>query len=359
MVDEPKPEPRYKWKPIVATATKVGDVKGETVLKINVPIEEDAKIMVDAAKKIDRDGRDRDKKELEAKERDERDRDKKERDERDRDKKERDERDQREIMVTEENKKLKREKEELEKKLVDERDRDKKLVDERDRDKKLVDERDRDKKLEKKDTEAKSYSNKITTGTTSISTYGSAGFGIVDDSVKILDKNKKKGDRKMEDYEVEQKVNSLVEKRVRETLSQMDIQKTIKDIGMSSAQTEKKVIDIEESIGGINEKLKSLIEKEDIIEKNELNTQEGLSGKIEETKNEVDKYGKASVEKIDHIHQEVVDLKKKMPEKVLCTGEKGCNSEIEVGSSYCPNCGRGIDEYPEMPDWVPYSERKR
>lgn len=318
MVDELEPKPRYVWKPIVATATKVGDVKGESVLKINVPIEEDAKIMVDAAKRIDREDRE--------------DREKKERDERERDKKERDEREKREIMVTEENKKLKREKEELEKRLADERERD------------------------RKDVEAKSHSNKITTGTTSISTSGSASFGIVDDSVKTLDKNKnlvyKKGDRKMEDYEIEQKVDSLVNKK----LSQMDIQKTIKDIGISSAQTEKKVMAIEDSLEGINETLKGLMVHEKDIEKN---IQDGLIGRIGEAKNDIDKYGRESVEKIDHVHQKIESLEKKLPENVICSGEKGCNAEIPVGSSNCPNCARPIDKWPDMPDWVPYSERKK
>lgn len=298
MVDEPKLEPRYKWTPIVATAKKVGEVKGETVLKINVPLEEDAKTMVEAAKRINRDERDREKKEL--------------------DKKELEDREKREIMVTEENVRLKREKEELEKRMA----------------------------------EAKSYSNKVPSSTTEIvmSTSGDAGFGIVDDVVKDLkaNKNKKKGDRKMEDYEIEQKVKSLVDKGVRETLGQMDIQKTIKDIGMSSAQTEKKVMAIEESLDGISETLKGLIAYEKEVE-----------GGIGAAKNDIDKYGKESAEKIEHVHQKVESLEKRLPERVLCSGEKGCNAEIEVGSSVCPNCARPIDEWPDMPDWVPYPERKK
>lgn len=314
-MDEPKSEPRYKWKPIVATATKVGDVKGEAVLKINVPIEEDAKVLVDAAKRIDREDRE---------ERDKRDKEEKVREKKEREKEE-------------------REKEERERKDIEKKEREKE-----ENNKKNKEERDR---LAKVAEETKTHANKVATGTI-IGTAGSTSSTGTDYIVKdvkdsTVDKNKKKGDRKMEEYEIEQKVDSLVSKR----LSQMDIQKTIKDIGMSSAQTEKKVMAIEESLGSINETLKGLIAHEKEVE-------DGIVGGIGDAKNDIDKYGKESVEKIDRVNQRVESLEKRIPEKVLCSGDKGCNAEIEVGSSVCPNCARPIEEWPDMPDWVPYSERK-
>ena len=303
MTDEPKPEPRYKWKPIVATATKVGDVKGETVLKINVPIEEDAKTMVEAAKRIDREDRE--------------ERDRKDKEERLREKKERE--------------KEERERKDIEKKEQEKEEKDKKDKEERER-------------LAKAAEETKTHANKVVTGSTSST---ETDYVVKDVQDSKVDKNKKKGDRKMEEYEIEQKVDSLVNKK----LSQMDIQKTIKDIGMSSAQTEKKVMAIEESLDGIAETLKGLIAHEKEVE-------DGIVGGIGDAKNNIDKYGKESVEKIEHVNQKVESLEKRLPEKVLCSGEKGCNAEIEVGSSVCPNCARPIEEWPDMPDWVPYSERK-
>lgn len=102
---------------------------------------------------------------------------------------------------------------------------------------------------------------------------------------------------------------------------------------------------------GIAETLKGLIAHEKEVE-------DGIVGGIGDAKNNIDKYGKELAEKIEHVNQKVELLEKRLPEKVLCSGEKGCNAEIEVGSSVCPNCARPIEEWPDMPDWVPYSERK-
>ena len=280
MTDKEKSEQRYKWTPIVATATRVGQVKGKDVLKIDVPIEEDAKTIKEAAK-------------------------------RDEVRKEETEEKKRRSEVIKEEKKKKQEEE-------------------------------REKEEAKKD-----VTNILgNSGTSSITP------NILELDNKTVKETKESKDniergKKMEDSEIEAKVDNLVQKR----LSEIDIQKTIKDIGLSSVQTERKVKNIEVQLSNLSALLEGLVSEQKGIK-------EGLEGELSETKNDVTKYGKQMEEKIEHVHQKVGDIEKKIPDKVLCSGEKGCNSEIEVGSSFCPNCGRGIDKWEDMPDWVPYSERK-
>lgn len=56
--------------------------------------------------------------------------------------------------------------------------------------------------------------------------------------------------------------------------------------------------------------------------------------------------------------EEVLSRMDTRTDTAVCGGVKGCNSDIPKGSSYCPNCGRQISLWKNLPDWVHFSKRK-
>lgn len=157
-----------------------------------------------------------------------------------------------------------------------------------------------------------------------------------------------KGDLDMDETQVEAMLNKK--------LMEMDIQKTIRDVSSVSLKTKEKVSAIETKLDSVDEILQKIKEQQE-----ESCTGVGcIKGDIENIK----KQTSGSTDKLSDIYKKIENIDNrtetinKKTETALCSGPKGCNGEIPVGSSYCPNCRKEIDSWEDMPDWVPYSKRK-
>lgn len=157
-----------------------------------------------------------------------------------------------------------------------------------------------------------------------------------------------KGDLDMDETQVE----ALLNKK----LMEMDIQKTIRDVSSVSLKTKEKITSLEEKLDLVDEVLR------------EIKTQQEEActgvGCVKDEIENIKKNTSGSTDKLSDIYKKLENIDNrtetinKKTETALCSGPKGCNGEIPVGSSYCPNCRKEIDSWEDMPDWVPYSKRK-
>ena len=60
---------------------------------------------------------------------------------------------------------------------------------------------------------------------------------------------------------------------------------------------------------------------------------------------------------ISEMNDTVDDIRNKT-KTALCAGENGCNAQIPIGSSFCPNCGKKIMKWTGKPEWRNYKDRK-
>ena len=60
---------------------------------------------------------------------------------------------------------------------------------------------------------------------------------------------------------------------------------------------------------------------------------------------------------IAEMNDTVDDIRNKT-KTALCAGENGCNAQIPIGSSFCPNCGKKIMKWTGKPEWRNYKDRK-
>jgi hypothetical protein len=175
-------------------------------------------------------------------------------------------------------------------------------------------------------------------------------------------RNKNRSEGELDMNTDEAAIEALLNKK----LMDMDVQKTIKDVGVVSlkilenltAQEEKlkrhddmliairkqqgeactgvnctkdEIVELRSDISGTNEKLNEKIS--DVLKK--IESIDVRTGKIDN--------------KTEKIHEK--------PEGALCSGRTGCGHDIEIGSSYCPNCGKEIESWDGMNDWTPYAKR--
>ncbi len=156
-------------------------------------------------------------------------------------------------------------------------------------------------------------------------------------------KNRKKGD-KMSEIDIEKTVEEVLERqKLNETF-----QKTNEEVRKISERLSKNETNIQEILNKVNKLNNNL----DNLSSNE----EKLCTGIDCLKEDITKHSKLN----DEIKQEIAQLKENVSKNVaICSGENGCNAEIPVGSSYCPNCGKQILGWSNMPDWKPYPERSK
>ncbi len=160
--------------------------------------------------------------------------------------------------------------------------------------------------------------------------------------------NEGKGDLDMDETQVE----ALLNKK----LMEMDIQKTIRDVSSVSLKTKEKVTNIEEKLNDVDEILQGLRKQQ----ADACSGVDCVKDEIENIKKETSGTGDRLSDiykKLENIDNRTETINKKT-ETALCSGPKGCNGEIPVGSSLCPNCGKEINAWEDMPNWIPYSKRK-
>lgn len=159
-------------------------------------------------------------------------------------------------------------------------------------------------------------------------------------------------DNKEEDNNMAELNEAQVDKRVSELLGKLKLQETIDQIN-------KKNEEIDTKVKGIDEKFEKTSERLDNLK----STQEQLKSKQEEVCNGVDCI-KKDFSKIGSGLEKLQESTNKINENVSaeyykCSGPKGCNEDIKVGSSFCPNCGIKVSEWEGHPEWVPYWKRQR
>jgi hypothetical protein len=160
-------------------------------------------------------------------------------------------------------------------------------------------------------------------------------------------KNKSEGEVNMDEADIE----ALLNKK----LLEMDVQKTVKDIGSVTLKTH-------EHIGELENRLKRNEDMLVVIRKQQGEACEGVNcakDEITELKSEVTGTNEkltGILKKLESIDNKTEKIHEK-PEGALCSGRSGCGHDIEIGSSYCPNCGKEIDAWEGMNDWTPYTKR--
>jgi hypothetical protein len=148
---------------------------------------------------------------------------------------------------------------------------------------------------------------------------------------------------------------ATVETMLNKKLLDMDVQKTVKDVGAVTLKTL-------EEMGKLEGKLKAHETMLEAIRKQQGDACNGVDcvkDEIENLKKETSDTNKkitGLMQKIENIDTKTEKIHDK-PEGALCSGRTGCGHDIDVGSSYCPNCGKEIDSWEGMDDWTPYAKR--
>jgi hypothetical protein len=136
-----------------------------------------------------------------------------------------------------------------------------------------------------------------------------------------------------------------IEKIVSSMMAKSQLHETVNNINDVSSRTEKSLTAMNEQF---QEQFNELKSKQD-----ELKTkQEESCTDIGCVKKDVEQIKSNSLPKLDKIHDELANH-----EFATCSGKKGCNANIPVGSSFCPNCGLKIKKWPNHPEWIPYWDR--
>lgn len=152
-------------------------------------------------------------------------------------------------------------------------------------------------------------------------------------------------------------IEAAIDARVNKKLMEMDVQKTIKDVGTVTLKTL-------ENVGALENRLKAHDEMFTAIGKQQTEACNGVDCVKDEIKNikasvsGTDEKLSSIVKKIESIDNKTDKIYEK-PEEALCSGRNGCGHEITIGSSYCPNCGKEIDSWDGMEDWTPYTKRRK
>lgn len=159
-------------------------------------------------------------------------------------------------------------------------------------------------------------------------------------------------DNKEENDNMPELTEAQVDKRVSEMLGKLKLQDTIDHINKRNEEIDTKV-------KGIDEKFEKTSEILDNLKSN----QEKLQGKQEEVCNGVDCVKKdfGTIDgKIERLQESTNKLNETVgAEYYKCSGPKGCNEDIKVGSSYCPNCGIRVSQWEGHPEWTPYWKRQK
>lgn len=183
----------------------------------------------------------------------------------------------------------------------------------------------------------------------------------IDMPVYDNEKIEKKIEKEREKEEIDNMAElseALVEKKFSEMLGKLKLQETIDKIMEKNEEIDKRIEKIDERFSG------KLVETSDKLE--ELNIKQGkLQDNQEEICSGVDCV-KKGIGKIDELKTDVVNIKENTEklnealgaEYAKCSGPKGCNEDIKIGSSFCPNCGARISEWEGHPEWVPYWKRQ-
>lgn len=170
-------------------------------------------------------------------------------------------------------------------------------------------------------------------------------------------KDKIRGDDEMSESEIEAKVD----KRIAENIGKMKLQETIDRIRDSNKGIEEKVDKIEKFDVGLDSKLSEMRELYgkgiEEIEHMRKSQEEECVG-VNCIKDDIKSLGELK-KTSENINEEVHKLYDVLSQEyAVCEGNKGCNSDVKVGSSYCPNCGKRISKWENHPDWVPYWKRE-
>lgn len=192
----------------------------------------------------------------------------------------------------------------------------------------------------------------------------------VRDDMDDYKENEKEKRREKEEFDNMTELNEAqVEKKVSEMLGKLKLQETIDKIRQKNEEIDEKMGKVDERIGEVDEKLSGKFgEANERLDKLKSG-QEEIRNKQEEACTGVDCI-KKDLGKIDELRGDIGKIKDideklgKLNETVgaeyyKCSGSKGCNEDIKVGSSFCPNCGSKISEWESHPEWVPYWKRQR
>lgn len=182
-----------------------------------------------------------------------------------------------------------------------------------------------------------------------------------------------KGDDEMSEAEIEAKANKIFDERI----GKMKLQETVEGIRNISGRVDERLEGVSEKIGGMDERIGERIggvdEKIGGMDLRIKEYMDKLGEKQDQLKEKQDESCtgieclKKEISEIKELKESVGNLRKELTEEIsksakeyaTCAGKKGCNSDIPVGSSYCPNCGLKIKEWPGQPDWVPQWERNK
>lgn len=168
-----------------------------------------------------------------------------------------------------------------------------------------------------------------------------------------------KKEKEKEEDDMGELSEAQVDKRFSELLGKMKLQETIDKIREKNDEIDEKIGKVDEKISerlsDTSERLGDLASKQEEISKKQLETCDGVDCL------------KKEIGKIDALKGDIGNLKdsnEKLKEMLgadfyKCSGPKGCNEDIKVGSSFCSNCGAKISEWEGHPEWVPYWKRQQ
>jgi wobble nucleotide-excising tRNase len=163
----------------------------------------------------------------------------------------------------------------------------------------------------------------------------------------------KEGELDMDEAAIE----AAIDARVNKKLMEMDVQKTIKDVGTVTLKTLENMNTLEEKLKRHDDYLVAIRKQQtdacngvDCVKDEVENIKTSISGTNEKL-SDIAKKIESIDSKTDKIHEK--------PEGAICSGRTGCGHEIDIGSSYCPNCGKEIESWEGMEDWVSYNKRRK
>lgn len=145
-----------------------------------------------------------------------------------------------------------------------------------------------------------------------------------------------------------------VQNIIRKTLESSKTDDSINKMAKTSDDLVKNTNDIKTKMSDFSDRMNAL---NDLVNSNMLKTNnfmKGLNDKQSESCVGVD----CLKDNISSMNDGIEDLKSSS-KMATCSGENGCNAQIPIGSSFCPNCGKKIMKWTGRPDWKNYTDRSK
>jgi predicted nuclease with TOPRIM domain len=146
-------------------------------------------------------------------------------------------------------------------------------------------------------------------------------------------------------------------------MTEMQLQEKINRINDSTIDLKK---DFESETEHLREILTNIIRKQNEIASKQEESCTGVEcvkSNLSELNDKINGKYDEITGKYDELKQKIGAIeeivKKSAKKTAICSGKDGCNAEIPVGASYCPNCGIEISGWKGLSNWVPYKDRKK